>query len=338
MATLRDVAERAGVSLATASRVASGAATVRPGMRARVERAMHELLYVAPGQPTQTGVIGLLVPELVNPIFPALTQAMETRATATGLACILCNTNAPLSESLSEMEYVHALVDLNVDGMIFISCEMANREGRHDHYGQALSQGKKIVFVNGFLDDFEIPSVRVDERAAGQIATGHLLRLGHRHIGFAAGPERFMPTVEKAAGMRAALVGAGIHEMPPIVHEEFTVEGGRSAARRLMSNGAERPSAVICANDLMAIGVLIEAGAMGLRVPDDLSVVGFDGIEASEWTQPPLTTVEQPIDDIAETSLAALRSLIDDGDRALPDYVFKPQLKVRHSTGPPNQT
>ena len=121
MATLRDVARRAGVSVATASRVVSGGANVRAETRERVERAMRELLYVPPGRSAATGVIGLLVPELANPIFPALAQAIETRAAAAGLASILCNTPGAPNR---EVDYVHMLLDRRVDGMIFISCEM----------------------------------------------------------------------------------------------------------------------------------------------------------------------------------------------------------------------
>src|SRR5689334_16919782 len=126
MPSLRDVARRAGVSVATASRVASGSAGVRPHTRERVERAMRELLYV-PAEPRKrrvdTGLIGVLVPELANPIFPALAEAIETRAAPRGLASILCNTT---SAAFREIDYVHMLLDRGVEGMIFISCEMTN--------------------------------------------------------------------------------------------------------------------------------------------------------------------------------------------------------------------
>src|SRR5688500_2060441 len=133
MSTLRDVAKRAGVSVATASRVASGGNRVRPETRARVERAMRELLYVAPGRPPATGVLGLLLPELANPIFAALAQAIERRAAEAGFASILCNTTGSVEQ---EIEYVHMLLDRGVDGFIFISCEMTNLSGAHGHYAR----------------------------------------------------------------------------------------------------------------------------------------------------------------------------------------------------------
>ncbi|MBI3630017.1 MAG: LacI family DNA-binding transcriptional regulator [Candidatus Rokubacteria bacterium] len=201
MPSLRDVARQAGVSVATASRVASGSASVRPETRVRVERAMQELLYVPPGRRAETGAIGLLVPDLVNPIFPALAQAMETRATAKGLASILCSTNTA-HPALTEAEYVHMLVERRVDGMIFISCEMADLEGDHRHYRQLISEGARIVFVNGFVESLDVPTVRVDERAAGRLATQHLIELGHRRIGVVAGPEHFFPTPGRRRGSR----------------------------------------------------------------------------------------------------------------------------------------
>jgi DNA-binding LacI/PurR family transcriptional regulator len=329
MATLRDVASRAGVSVATASRVASGSAAVRPDTRKRVEHAMRELLYVTPGAKPATGAIGLLLPELANPIFPALAQAMEARATAAGLASILGNTTGA---ALREADYVHMLLDHDVDGFIFISCEMTDLAGDHDHYARLRAAGARLVFVNGALDDLDVPSVSVDERHAGQLATQHLLALGHRRIGFVAGPENYLPTREKADGRSDALSAAGLDGSDLVVHGEFSVEGGRAVLRRLVQAPGGRPTGVICSSDLMAIGVLREARALGLRVPEDLSVVGFDGIDAAAWVDPPLTTIEQPIDQIAETAVDALRTLIAEPQRRLPSFIFKAKLTRRGST------
>jgi DNA-binding LacI/PurR family transcriptional regulator len=333
MATLRDVARQAGVSVATASRVVSGFDNVRSETRERVERAMRELLYVPPGRRPATGVIGLLVPDLENPIFPALAQAMEERATEAGFASILCNTTAA---AFREVDYVHMLLDRGADGMIFISCEMTNLSGDHDHYERLVEEGARIVFVNGALNSLRVPSVAVDERGAGELATEHLIGLGHKRIGYVAGPNYYLPTQQKAAGREAALRAAGIEPDSLIVHgSDFTVEEGREALRTLLAFDSP-PTGVICSSDLMAIGVLQEAAAQGLHVPDDLSVVGFDGIEATAWTSPPLTTVEQPIDEIAETAVNALRTLIAEPEKPLPDYSFRPRLRVRRSTAPPN--
>jgi DNA-binding LacI/PurR family transcriptional regulator len=310
--------------------VASGSAAVRPETRVRVERAMRDLLYVPPGRPEPSGAIGLLVPEFGNPVFATLAQAMETRATAAGFATILCNT---AGSAMREVDYVHMLLERRVEGMVFICSEITDVRGEHLHYVQLLEQGARLVFVNGTSESLDVISVGVDERAAGRLATDHLLELGHKQIGFVAGEAYALPTREKLQGRDDALLAAGVTPNGFVAHARFTVGGGRQALGALM-RGDDRPTGVICSNDLMAIGVLQEAAALGLRVPEDLSVVGFDGIEAASWTQPPLTTVEQPIQDIAETAIQALRDQIADPDQALPNYVFRPQLRIGGTTAP----
>jgi DNA-binding LacI/PurR family transcriptional regulator len=331
MATLRQVARRAEVSVATASRVANGAYAVRPETRERVERAMRELLYVPPGRKTETGLIGVLVPELANPIFPALAEAIETRAAPRGLASILCNTTRA---AFREVDYVHMLLDRRVEGMIFIASEMTNLRGDHSHYKQLVGEGARIVFVNGALPSLDIPAVGVDEHAAGELATQHLIDLGHERIGFVAGPQHYLPTQYKGAGRETALRGAGLDAQHLVAHAEFAVEGGRQALRELLAMD-EPPTGVICSSDVMAMGVLQEAVSRGLRVPDDLSVVGFDGIDACTWSFPPLTTIEQPIGEIAETAIDVLQRLIREPDTALPNHMFRPRVVVRASTAAP---
>jgi DNA-binding LacI/PurR family transcriptional regulator len=219
--------------------------------------------------------------------------------------------------------------------MIFISCEMTNLSGEHDHYARLVEEGARIVFVNGALNMLSVPSIAVDERSAGELATQHLIDLGHERIGYVAGPDYYLPTRQKAAGRESALRAAGLEADGAVAYgKDFTVGDGREALGALLAADPP-PTGVICSSDLMAIGVLQEAAARGLRVPEDLSVVGFDGIEAAAWTSPPLTTVEQPIDEIAETAVNALRTLIAEPEKPLPDYSFRPRLRVRGSTSAP---
>jgi DNA-binding LacI/PurR family transcriptional regulator len=328
--TLREVARRAGVSVATAHRVATSSAGVRAETRARVERAMRELLYVPSERSSQaeTGLMGILVPELSNPIFPALAQAIEHRATPSGFASILCNTH---EAAFREIDYVHMLLDRRVEGMIFVSCEMTNLRGEHGHYAQLVAEGARIVFVNGAVHTVDVPSVGVDERAAGELATQHLLDLGHTRIGFVAGPDHYLPTQLKSAGRAAALSAAGLTEDGLVAYSDFSLEGGCRGIAELLER-PDPPTAVICSSDVMAIGVLHEAARRGLRVPDDLSVVGFDGIEATRWSVPELTTVEQPIDQIAASAVQTLQLLIAQPEAPLPNSYYRPTLRVRAST------
>lgn len=335
MASLRDVAERAGVSVATASRVATGSTAVREQTRERVEDAMRELLYVPPGRVEPSGAIGLFVPEFGNPVFAALAEAMEMHAARAGLATILCNTHGSAQR---ELDYVRMLVERRVEGMVFISAEITDVRGKHSHYAQLLDRGARLVFVNGGSEELEVTSVGVDERVAGRIATEHLIRLGHERIGFVAGSAYALPTREKSLGRMDALRAGGLTD-GHVAHAAFSVAGGREALRELMSlPEGERPTGVICSSDLMAIGAMQEAVAAGLGVPDDLSVVGFDGIDAATWTQPPLTTVEQPIDEIARTAVAALRAQVEQPGERQPSYVFRPRLRVGGTTAPPSSS
>lgn len=332
MSTLRDVAQRAGVSLTTAWRVANGETNVKDSTRARVERAMRDLLYVSGDTAPDTSMIGLLVPELENPIFPSLAQAIETRAAEAGFSSILCNTEGA---AFREADYVHKLLDHRVAGMIFISSEMTNLHGDHSQYARLIEEGARLVFVNGAVDSLNVPSVGVDERAAGETATNHLLELGHRHIGFVAGRENYLPTQLKESGRAAALRAAGLTARDELVaYGDFSIEGGRRGIATLLDREPS-PTAVICSSDVIAIGVLLEAHARGLRVPDDLSIIGFDGISAATWMQPPLTTIEQPIPQIADTAVRYLQALIEAPDALLPNAHYRPTLRAAGTTAPP---
>lgn len=293
---------------------------------------MRDLLYVPPGRTEPSGALGLFVPEFRNPVFAALAEAMEAHAAKAGFATILCNTHGSAQR---ELDYVHMLLERRVEGMVFISAEITDVRGEHSHYAQLLERGARLVFVNGGSEELEVTSVGVDERAAGRIATEHLIQLGHERIGFVAGSPYALPTREKTLGRRDALRAAGLTD-GLVAHGEFSVPGGRRVLRELMSApDGKRPTGVICSSDLMAIGAVQEAGMLGLRVPEDLSVVGFDGIDASTWTQPPLTTVVQPIDEIARTAVAALQEQVDEPVARQPSYVFRPRLRVGGTTAPP---
>src|SRR5262249_55545178 len=159
------------------------------------------------------------------------------------------------------------------DGMVFICAEITDVRSDHSHYEQLIERGARLVFVNGASDALEVTSVGVDERAAGRIATECLLGLGHRRVGFVAGDAYARPTREKLVGREDALRAAGVEANGYVAHGAFTVAGGRQVFRELVeSHPGEPPTGVICSNDLMAIGVLQEAAALGLRVPEDLSV------------------------------------------------------------------
>jgi len=328
------VAREAGVSVATVSRVLTGSAPVRPDTRQRVERAMRDLLYVAPGgRGSRTGVIGLLVPDLENPIFPALAQEIETTAAEAGLASILCNT---ARAKMAEDVYVHMLVERGVDGMVFISSELTNLEADHGHYARPARRGRAHRARQLRARDAADPLGR-GRRAGGRRdgrrpppgAGAHAHRLRGR-------PPHYSPTRRKTAGLETALTRAGIgFDRGLVAHAEWGYAGGAEAARQLLALNGRRPTALIASSDVMAIGALHAVDAAGLRVPEEMSIVGFDGVSAGTFTNPALTTVAQPTSEIAATAVDALRRLLESPERDVPHSVFRPRLVERASTAPP---
>ena len=197
------------------------------------------------------------------------------------------------------------LLARGVEGMVFVSPEATDVRASHDHYRQLKAEGVHMVFVNGGMPSLEVPDVGVDEQAAGYLATRHLVELGHRTIGFVSGPTRSMPARLKATGWAVALEEAGLpHGVELIEHAPYGPAGGASAMGRLLDG--PRPTGVICSSDLMALGAISEARRRGLTVPQDLSVVGFDDIPLAAYCTPALTTLAQPIPEIARAAVDGL--------------------------------
>ena len=344
MAGLSDIAKAAGVSVSTVSRVLNRRAGIKEDTRQRVLAVLNEMPHTARGVGAlrRTGVVGLLVPELTNPIFPAFAEALEGRASAAGYASLLCNTRVAMSEE----EYVRMLIARGVEGMIFVSPEIANTEDRaaggsrisRSYYEKLLADGVRMVFVNGGAPTLDVPDVAVDEHLAGYSATRHLLDLGHRRIGFVSGPARAVPSRLKRAGWAAALEEAGLAADPALVaHAPFGAEGGGAAMGELLDTS--RPTAVMCSSDVMALGAMREAKRRGLSTPEDLSVVGFDDIPLAAYCQPALTTLAQPIDEMAAAAVDELSRRLDPDQpgRATTSFsrMFRPNLVVRESTAAP---
>jgi DNA-binding LacI/PurR family transcriptional regulator len=329
---LASIAARAGVSEATVSRVLNGKPGVSAKTRAGVAAAVDVLGYERP--PTlrarKASFVGLIVPELTNPIFPVLVQAVESALVGSGLTPLLC-TQTP--SGMSEDEYVEMLLDHGVSGVIFVSGMHADTKASTDRYDRLIERGVATVFVNGWLDGVNAAFVSCDDAVAAQLAVGHLHDLGHQRIGLALGPRRYTPVIRRRAGFVAAM-RRHTGRIPPaelIAESVFSVEGGYAAGTSLLDAGA---TAVVCASDLMALGVMRAARARGLDIPSDLSVVGYDDSPLIAFVDPPLSTVRQPI---VEIGVAAVRALVDEiRDDAVPrgELLFQPELVVRASTGP----
>jgi DNA-binding LacI/PurR family transcriptional regulator len=331
---LADIAAHAGVSTATVSRVLNGKSTVSAQTRQDVLAALDVLGYERPRTSggRSAGLVGLVVPELTNPVFPAIAQSAESLLAQSGYTPLLC-TQSP--GGTTEDEYIETLGDHGVDGILFVSGLHADTTADRGRYNRLRERSIPVVLVGGFAEEVDAPQVSTDEVAASRLAVRHLVAQGHRRIGLALGPERFMPSRRKRAGFVEALVEAGLasdvddagtHVVPSL----YTVEGGQAAAAELLAAGH---TALVCASDLMALGAVRAARSRGLRVPDDVSVVGYDDSPLMASTEPPLTTVRQPVLTLCRVAVSMLLAEIR-GERATrAELLVEPELVVRGSTG-----
>ncbi len=330
MASLRDVAAHAGVSVATASRVLNNAEIVSPKTREKVEKAMQELLFSVsePSQPEK--LAGLFVPDIVNPIFTQITQAIETKARDAGWAIVLCTTGDLAS---AEREHAQGFFTRQITNLIFVSSVAANTAEHLPHYKALIEHGARLLFVNGAPNDLAAPAIGDDEWAAGRISAQHILDLGHRSIGFITGVE----TTSSRSHLRLSGIQELVSTVPDAVvypiHSDWGVEGGVVGAARLLESHPDI-TALICASDLTALGAMNYCQSKGISVPQDISILGSDGIELGRWVFPSLSTVAQPIDAISDyvASWLTAEESAPTSSAVTADIAFRPTLVVRNST------
>ncbi|MEV6600966.1 LacI family DNA-binding transcriptional regulator [Actinoplanes sp. NPDC051346] len=331
-ARLSDIARQAEVSEATVSRVLNDRPGVSADTRQAVLTALDVLGYERPERlrKRSAGLVGLIVPELENPIFPAFAQTIESALAQSGFTPVLC-TQTP--GGVTEDEYVDMLLDRQVSGIVFVSGLHADTTADHERYRRLVSRPLPIVLINGYADGLDAPFISCDDRLSGELAVNHLVALGHRRIGFISGPDRFLNVQRKLEGYRTAMrreLDLSERELDELVALTlFGVEGGEVAAGQLLARGV---TGVVCGSDLMALGAIRAARRRGLSVPRDVSVVGYDDSPLIAFTDPPLTTVRQPV---AAMGNAAIRQLVDEiNGHGAPrsEYVFPPELVVRGST------
>jgi LacI family transcriptional regulator, repressor for deo operon, udp, cdd, tsx, nupC, and nupG len=328
---LRHVAELAGVSQATVSRVLNGRPEVAETTRREVLLALQQLGYEPPGlgRARRRGLVGLIVPELDNPSFPRFAQAIESRLAAEGLTAVLC-TSTPAG--MGEADYLDVLLDHAVSGIMFVSGVHADAEADHHRYRELAARKLPVVLVNGRPPDLSSPAVTTDHVAAGRQGVAHLASLGHTRIGLALGPVRYVPSHELLEGHRQGCERAGIAVNEDLIAETlYGIEGGHAVGARLAEAGA---TGIICGSDLIAMGVLRALHESGRHVPGDVSVIGFDDAGPNAYVHPPLTSVQQPYEAISAAAVQLLTDRISDPDAPGTELRFRPELIVRASTGP----
>lgn len=326
--TLADIAEQAGVSTATVSRVLNAKSNVAASTRHQVLAALDVLGYERPEsvhQPSR-GLIGLIVPELSNPIFPLFAQEIEQLLAPTSHTPLLC-TQAP--GGISEDEYIEMLVDRGVEGIIFVSGRHADTTGDVTRYHRLREQGVHVVTINGNAPTITVPGFATDDSAASRIAVNHLVSLGHHRIGLAIGPTRMVPAQRKRSGYGMAMQQALPGEPLRIIENLYTYEGGITAGARLLEQGC---TGIVCGSDVMALGVIQAARNAGLEVPRDVSVIGYDDSPLIPMTSPPLTTVHQPVTAICRAAVSTVLGAIAGEVPVEAEMLFAPELIVRSST------
>jgi len=344
-ATIYDVARRAGVSPSTVSRVlGSPEYSARPNVRAAIVQAAQELGYrrnqLARNLKSDSSQdVGVIVPNVTNPYYIDLVRGVEDVAYREGFDVFLCSTDR---RSERELQYLRRLGEKRVWGLI-VAIVSESSEVRHELRGW---QGRAVTF-DQTLDEPDMFHVVADNVQGGRLATQHLIGLGHTAIGFVSPPLVRSHRRELSRGYRSALEEAGLTADPRFVHVAeresestdgiYEVELGERAASALCG-GPRRPTAIVAANDMVAIGLLRGLQASGLSVPEDVSVVGYDNIWTASITTPALTTIHQPkyeMGELAAELLLTSRGGTDQPDRTVFNHVLEPKLMVRGSTAAP---
>nr|BFD81593.1 LacI family DNA-binding transcriptional regulator [Streptomyces sp. Xyl84] len=319
------MAKKVGVSEATVSRVLNSKPGVSEATRQAVLSALDVLGYERPTQlrGERARLVGLVLPELQNPIFPAFAEVIGGALAQLGLTPVLCTQT---KGGVSEADYVELLLQQQVSGVVFAGGLYAQSDAPHDHYRLLADRNIPVVLVNAGIGHLGFPAVSCDDAVAVEQAWRHLVSLGHERIGLVLGPGDHVPSARKLAAARA--FGA---ELPDefVARAIFSIEGGHAAAAKLIDRGV---TGFICASDPLALGVVRAARRRGLDVPSRISVVGYDDSALMNCTEPPLTTVRQPIESMGKAAVELLNAQI--GGSAVPadELLFEPELVVRGST------
>jgi DNA-binding LacI/PurR family transcriptional regulator len=334
--TMKDVARLAGVSVQTVSVVVNDKAVVAPETRNRILAAIEELGYrpQAIARSLRTGTtrtIGLMVADITNPFFARMADAVEDQAHAAGYSLILYNTH---SDPEREQTYLQIAAQRWVDGMLFVTTT-DELHGLH-----ALQDaGIPAVAIDRIPHGYGGPHVILDNRMSGWLAAEHLLGLGHRDLVHICGPLDLRLSLERLESFESALHERGLTPVPHVVGDaSWSCESGYRAMLTLLE-GERRPTAVFAGNDRLAIGAMRAIVEAGLRIPEDVSVVGVDDIELAAYQTPPLTTIRQSLRDVATLATRILLDHIRGTDSRHSRVVFEPELVVRQSTTrPPMQS
>lgn len=332
MATISDVAREAGVSRTTVSRYLNGQLNDSSDKAQRIARAIAELRYhpnllARSLRSATTRSIAVIVPDLSNPFYPTLLSAIEARLAQHGVQVFVGQSG---DDARREPTMLQDYYNRRVDGMIYVSAT-----SEPDPVLRQIAKSIPVLMLDEQVTGFSDATIRVDHERGVYQATKYLLDLGHRHVTYLAGPRHLTTTQLRLRGFETALAERSLTDATEVIYGSYTMEAGRLWAQRFLENLERGPTAVICANDLVALGVHRTLTENGIVIPNFLSIIGFDDIFVSSLVSPSLTTIRQPFEQFGQVVSERLVEVLHGGTLRDSPMILAPELIVRESTSPP---
>ena len=328
--TIKAIADAAGVSPATVSRVLNDKRNVRPEIAERVKEVMAALEYrpneIARGLVNgKTSTLSVVVPDIDNPFFSKICKAIQDTIGENEYSLFLYNTNGVLDR---EKEIVKELASKLIKGVFLV----APRTPARDIVNLCRRFDVFPVVVDARVENYRLPAVWVDNTTAFIEATEHLIKNGHSRIGFIAGPRNVANSKDRLQGYILGLQKHGIEKEETLIYEsDYTIAGGYKAAKYMFEKIKTPPTALVCSNDLMAVGAMVYLRERGIKIPDEVSVIGCDDIDVAGSLYPPLTTIVQPIYKLGEVAAQLMLQYMSTGELP-PSVILHAKLVVREST------
>lgn len=343
--TVYDIAREANVSVATVSRVLNNTAPVKKETRERVTALIDKHQF----QPNalarsliskETGMIGFILPDITNPFFPEILSGFDQEARKMGYTCFLCDTVSSDEETERQYEresqYLRILMKKQVDGIVMIGgrLDLSKPDTAMIREVEEAAKRVPVLIINGNLPSTKIHRVAADQKLGAELAMQHLIDLGHRDIAVIGGFLHMSNTQQRLQGVRTAMRDNGLPVRKEwMIHGGFSVNKGYQFAEQVLKS-SDRPTAIVCMNDLVAIGALKAAHRAGLAVPADLSIVGYDDIPFSSYSIPELTTISLKANETGRLTAETIHKLIT-GKKVPRLHSVVPELIVRQTTAPP---
>jgi len=337
MANMKEIARLAGVSLGTVSHVLNDTVKVREPLRKRVLDAVQRTGY----QPSQlarglrkdkTNILAMIIPDILNPFFPGVVRGAEDIAFANGYRLVLCNTD---NDHAKEISHLKALQSYLPSGLIVIPSDFSELAAQTDSYRKA---GSAVVCIDRLPRHWDGDSVTINNAEGSYNATSYLIDLGHRNLAAITGPLHLTNSQDRLKGFKRALRQAGLEAAPEYLQETTFDRAGGYAKTRILLRMVPRPTAIMACNDMIALGALQAIREANLRCPEDISLMGFDGLDMTEMTTPQLASVYQSPYQLGATAAQLALDRVKDKNSPVRKIVMKTELRIRESVAPPPRT